>query len=136
MCGDAGKDRPATRPCTAREEPICEVLLLLRMPPHIDHSQTSSRSRWGSLGCAFAQSDCIDAFIECCNSQKEQKATGLNPAAAVANGLLAASLFFTPVLNVVHSDTFSAGGDANAQVFWGGHASTDCAVHCLMANIR
>lgn len=50
-------------------------------------------------------------------SQKEQKATGLNPAAAVANGLLAASLFFTPVLNVVHSDTFSAGGDANAQGF-------------------
>jgi len=86
---------------------------------------------------AITQSDDTDAFIEYRASQKEQKAAGLiNPGAAVANGLLAASLFFTPVLNVVHSDTFSAGGDASAQVFGGGHASRDCAVHCLMAMSR
>jgi hypothetical protein len=40
----------------------------------------------------------------------------MNPAAAVANGLLAASLLFTPALDVVHGNGFSAGGNANAQV--------------------
>jgi hypothetical protein len=35
----------------------------------------------------------------------------------LANGLLAASLFFTPALDVLHAKSFSAGGAANAQGF-------------------
>ena len=46
----------------------------------------------------------------------KHKAGLMNPAAAVANGLLAASLLFTPALDVVHGNGFSAGGNANAQV--------------------
>ena len=46
----------------------------------------------------------------------KNKAGCMNPAAAVANGLLAASLLFTPALDVVHGNGFSAGGNANAQV--------------------
>jgi len=51
------------------------------------------------------------------SKETKNKAGLLNPAAAVANGLLAASLFFTPALDVVHGNGFSAGGEANAQGF-------------------
>jgi len=113
-----------------------EQLLLLRIPPASD-TPCAGEPIPVRVYHAITQSDDTDAFIEYRASQKEQKAAGLiNPGAAVANGLLAASLFFTPVLNVVHSDTFSAGGDASAQVFGGGHASRDCAVQCMMAMSR
>jgi len=51
------------------------------------------------------------------SSDNNKKAGIINPGAAVANGLLAASLFFTPALDVLHSNSISAGGVANAQGF-------------------
>jgi len=50
-------------------------------------------------------------------SKDNKKAGLINPGVAVANGLLAASLLFSPALDVLHGDTFSAGGQANAQGF-------------------